>query len=106
MMAKTILLMLTTAVLTGTVGSAGRPLPPQSQAEMNTDAARELLSAEAQMEELLRSLTTKAMGHPEAIAKLNRAQAAWVTYRDAHLDSLWPSAEPCVRTGQSTRCVF
>jgi uncharacterized protein YecT (DUF1311 family) len=93
MKAKPVLLTLTTALLTGTVGNTGRPLPAQSQAELNTNVARELRSAEAQIEELLRSLTTKAKGHPEALAKLDRAQAAWVTYRDAHLDSLWPSAD-------------
>ena len=93
MKAKIILLTLTAAVLIGTAGIAARPRPPQSQPEMNADAARELRSAESQMQELLSTLTAKAKGHPEALAKLNRAQAAWVTYRDAHLDSLWPSAD-------------
>src|SRR5687767_8450472 len=91
MKTRLILLTLVTAMLAGTAGSAGRSPRSQSQAELNADAARELRAVEAQMDELLRTLANKATGHPEALAKLNRAQAAWVTYRDAHIDSLWPS---------------
>jgi uncharacterized protein YecT (DUF1311 family) len=43
------------------------------------------------MEGVLSSLRSKASGNPDAMAKLNRAQAAWVAYRDAHIESLWPS---------------
>lgn len=69
MKAKIILLMITAAVLIGTVGIAARPRSPQSQAEMNADAARELRSAESQMEEILSTLTAKGKGHPDALAK-------------------------------------
>jgi uncharacterized protein YecT (DUF1311 family) len=46
------------------------------------------------MASLLSSLATKASGHSDARTKLNRAQAAWVSYRDAHIAALWPSKDP------------
>ena len=91
MKAKMVLLILMTALLAGTGSSAGRSFRSESQAELNADAARELRVAEAQMEELLRTLNSKAEGHTEALAKLNRAQGAWATYREAYPESLWPS---------------
>jgi uncharacterized protein YecT (DUF1311 family) len=73
----------------------GSPFPPvQTQAEMNAEAARDLRAAETEMAALLSSLATKANRHSDARTKLNRAQSAWATYRDAHIEALWPSKTP------------
>src|SRR5436190_24284569 len=94
MTTKAIFLILAGTIIASPVGRTG-PVPRvQTQSEMNDDANRQLRAAEAEMGAVLRSLTTKANGHPDALAKLNRAQAAWVAYRDAHIDALWPSKTP------------
>ena len=79
------------ASLAGRTGSSSRA---QTQRELNDGANRQLRIAEAEMATVLSSLTIKANGHPDALAKLNRAQAASVAYRDAHIHSLWPSKMP------------
>jgi uncharacterized protein YecT (DUF1311 family) len=70
------------------------PSSVQTQGEMNAEAARDLRVAETEMAALLSSLASKANRHADARTKLNRAQAAWVAYRDAHIESLWPSKTP------------
>jgi len=67
---------------------------PQTQSDLNTEAAQELRTAEAEMNSLLENLTRKAGNNRDALAKLNRAQSAWVAYREAHLAAMWPSATP------------
>jgi uncharacterized protein YecT (DUF1311 family) len=42
---------------------------------------------------VLERLLEAAAGKAEAIAKLDQAQAAWKSYRDAQTDALWPSAD-------------
>jgi uncharacterized protein YecT (DUF1311 family) len=66
----------------------------QTQAELNATAYGDLRTAEGDMASVLASLRMKGDGHPDALARLDRAQAAWVAYRDAHLAAVWPSKTP------------
>lgn len=65
----------------------------ETQLGMNEAADKELHAAEAEMATVLDSLMKKAAGKTDAIAKLNKAQTAWKSYRDAQLDAMWPSPE-------------
>jgi uncharacterized protein YecT (DUF1311 family) len=76
----------------GVAGSSG-PVA-QTQSELNATADGELRAAEAEMDSVLTSLRKKGVGHPDALAKLERAQVAWAAYRNAHVDALWPSKTP------------
>jgi uncharacterized protein YecT (DUF1311 family) len=95
-MAKVGLSILVGVLVAGPVVAGERSMPVcvQSQAEMNVDANRELRAAEDEMSAVLESLTKKAAGHPDALATLRRAQSAWVAFRDAQIDALWPSKTP------------
>jgi len=71
--------------------SQDRPIPrEETQAGLNEAAAKEVEAAEAEMTKVLDSLVKKAGGKTDAIMKLNKAQAAWKTYRDAQVDAMWP----------------
>jgi len=104
-MAKTIVAILVGTIIAGSTVRNAVGLRAQTQSQMNTDADRALRSAEAEMATVLQNLTKKASAQPAALARLNRAQTAWVAYRDAHLEALWPSKHLCSRTAPCIRCV-
>jgi uncharacterized protein YecT (DUF1311 family) len=93
MTAKRIVSILICALVAGSSVRNGVGLA-QTQSQMTTDADRVLRAAEAEMATVLQNLAKKANGQPDALAKLNRAQAAWVAYRNAHIEALWPSKTP------------
>ncbi len=62
----------------------------ETQAGMNEAAGKELEAAETEMARVLDSLMKKAAGKADAVAKLNKAQAAWKACRDAQVDAMWP----------------
>jgi uncharacterized protein YecT (DUF1311 family) len=69
------------------------PAGDHSQLGMNQESAAKLATDESEMAKVLGKLAAKAKGNPEAIAKLDRAQAAWRAYRDAQVDAMWPFPE-------------
>jgi uncharacterized protein YecT (DUF1311 family) len=70
----------------------------QSQAKMNQDAAGELKKANEEMLSLCQKIVEKYSKGPEAntvfVQKFEKAQSAWLSYSDAHLDAIFPSATP------------
>jgi uncharacterized protein YecT (DUF1311 family) len=70
----------------------------QSQTKMNQDAAAELKKANKEMVSLYQKIVAKYSKAPEAdpafVQKFEKAQSAWIAYRDAHLDAVFPSATP------------
>jgi len=74
--------------------SQSRPIPAaDTQLGMNAGADKGVTTAEAEMNALLSKLKGKAKGNLQAIAMLDKAQAAWVGYRDAQLKVMWPSPD-------------
>lgn len=71
----------------------------QTQGDMNDSAARELQAAQLEMADLVAELVNQAEGRPETIAKLERAQAAWEAFSDAHIEAFWPSEDARVTYG-------
>lgn len=62
----------------------------ETQAAMTNNAGTEIAAAEAEMGRLLAELQQRADGNREALGKLEKAQSAWMSYRDAQLEALWP----------------
>jgi uncharacterized protein YecT (DUF1311 family) len=82
------------SMLLGVSTSQDRAIPyEQTQLGMNQAAGKELQAAEADMATVLDRLMKQAAGKADAIAKLNKAQTAWKSYRDAQLDAMWPFPE-------------
>ena len=65
-----------------------------TQAGMNENAAKKLAAVEVEMRQILDELERRAGSNRGAIASLEKAQAAWVSYRDAQIEALWPSEDP------------
>ena len=62
----------------------------ETQRDIEQSWSDDFQKSEAQMKTLIDRLVQKAKGKPEAIKKLQSAQAAWERYRDAQVEALWP----------------
>jgi len=90
---KLIPLVLMSVVLAATPSQDRPNRHEATQLGMNAAAGKELQAIDAEMAGVLDKLLTKAAGRAEPIAKLNKAQAAWTTYRDAQVEAMWPFPE-------------
>lgn len=65
---------------------------------MNECAGREFNSQDSQLNSTYQALLQKYSKNPKALEKLRAAQRAWVSYRDAHVASLyeWSDAQGSV----------
>jgi len=64
--------------------------PAQTQAEMNQDACAKYGKADAEMNAVYRQVLNKYKSETVFVAKIKAAQRAWIAFRDAHLESLYP----------------
>lgn len=64
--------------------------PAQTQAEMNQDACAKYKKADAEMNAVYQQVLNKYKQEPGFLAKFKTAQRAWIAFRDAHLESLYP----------------
>jgi uncharacterized protein YecT (DUF1311 family) len=63
----------------------------QTQLDLNTCAADKLRSEDAKLDRVYQELLAKAKNDPVATAKIRSAQQAWVAFRDAQLEALFPA---------------
>ena len=65
----------------------------KTQAEMNTCASEEASRADAELNETYRTLLSKAESQTEAVSKIKAAERAWIAYRDAYIDAMYPAKD-------------
>src|SRR5690242_17363053 len=65
----------------------------QTQAVMNACADQELQRVDAGLNKTYRALLAKTTSEPETAAKIKSAQKAWLVFRDAYLEAMFPAAE-------------
>jgi len=58
---------------------------------MNACANEEAVRVDADLNDVYRKLLSKAASRPEALAKIKAAERAWVAYRDAYIDAMYPA---------------
>jgi uncharacterized protein YecT (DUF1311 family) len=63
----------------------------KTQAEMNVCASGEAARVDAELNELYRKVLAQAAKQEEAVAKIKAAERAWITYRDAYMDAMYPA---------------
>ena len=63
----------------------------KTQTEMNACANEEAVRVDADLNDVYRKLLSKAASRPEALAKIKAAERAWVAYRDAYIDAMYPA---------------
>ena len=62
----------------------------QTQADMNEAACAKYSKSDAEMNAVYRQVLNKYKSETVFIAKFKAAQRAWIAFRDAHLESLYP----------------
>ncbi len=65
----------------------------KTQVEMNACASEELKRADAELNQVYTQLLSKASANAEAPTKIKAAKKAWIAYRDAYMDAMYPAAD-------------
>jgi uncharacterized protein YecT (DUF1311 family) len=63
----------------------------KTQTEMNACASDEAARSDAELNEVYRKLLSHATNQEEAVAKIKAAERAWIAYRDAYMDAMYPA---------------
>jgi uncharacterized protein YecT (DUF1311 family) len=63
----------------------------KSQAEMNVCANEEAVRTDTELNNVYRTLLSKAGSQPDAVAKIQNAERAWIEYRNAYIDAMYPA---------------
>ena len=58
---------------------------------MNACASEEAARVDAELNTVYRNLLSKAASQPEAVAKIKASERAWITFRDAYMDAMYPA---------------
>jgi uncharacterized protein YecT (DUF1311 family) len=65
----------------------------QTQSEMNAEACGKYKKADAELNRVYQKIMRDYAGDKNFIQKMKIAQRAWIAFRDAHLDSLYPESD-------------
>lgn len=65
----------------------------KTQGEMNACASEEAARVDAELNTVYRNLLSKAASQPEAVAKIKASERAWITFRDAYMDAMYPAKD-------------
>jgi uncharacterized protein YecT (DUF1311 family) len=65
----------------------------KTQGEINACANEEAERVDAELNDVYRKLLSKAATEPEAVAKIKAAERAWIAYRDAYMDAMYPAKD-------------
>ncbi|HEY2496656.1 MAG TPA: lysozyme inhibitor LprI family protein [Candidatus Angelobacter sp.] len=63
----------------------------KTQMEMNACASEEAARADAELNAVYRKVLTQAGKQEEVVAKIKAAERAWIAYRDAYMDAMYPA---------------
>jgi uncharacterized protein YecT (DUF1311 family) len=61
------------------------------QAEMNACASDEAARVETELNRVYQKLLSQVASQPEATTKIKAAERAWIAYRDAYMDAMYPA---------------
>ncbi len=64
-----------------------------AQSEMNVCANEEAARVEAALNEAYHKLLSKVANQPEASEKIKASERAWIAYRDAYMDAMYPAKD-------------
>lgn len=69
------------------------PVKAQTQLEMNTSTCAEYKMADEKLNNLYQRILGEHKGDPQFTAKLKAAQLAWLKFRDAELEAIYPPVQ-------------
>ena len=65
----------------------------KTQTQMHACANEEATGADAELNDVYRKVMSKAASQPEAVSKIESAERAWITYRDAYMEAMYPAKD-------------
>jgi uncharacterized protein YecT (DUF1311 family) len=65
----------------------------KTQVEMTACAHGEAARVDTELNDVYRRLLSKAASEPEAVAKIKAAETAWLAYRYAYVDAMYPAKD-------------
>jgi uncharacterized protein YecT (DUF1311 family) len=60
--------------------------------EMNACASEEAARFDAELNNVYHKLLSQAESQEQAVAKIKTAERAWIAYRDAYMDAMYPAS--------------
>ena len=60
---------------------------------MNACASDEAARVDAALNQVYHKLLSQAASQPETVAKIKAAERAWIAYRDAYMDAMYPAKD-------------
>jgi len=73
----------------------------QTQLAMHMCASDEAKRADTELNDVYRKLQSAASKQPNAVAKITAAERAWIAYRDAYIETMWPADDKQREYGSS-----
>jgi uncharacterized protein YecT (DUF1311 family) len=64
-----------------------------TQMAMNTCASEEAARVDGRLNDVYHKLLAQAAKQPEALEKIKGAERAWVAYRDAYVEAMYPAKD-------------
>jgi uncharacterized protein YecT (DUF1311 family) len=62
-----------------------------TQVEITRCMSEDVGRGEAELKDVYQKLLAAVANDPQAVAKITAAEKAWVAYRDAYIEAMWPS---------------
>jgi uncharacterized protein YecT (DUF1311 family) len=69
------------------------PVNAQTQSEMNGDAATHYAAADKKLNDTYQKIRTTYKDNKLFLSKLQSSEQAWIRFRDAEMDALFPAAD-------------
>jgi len=73
----------------------------KTQGEINACASEEAARVDAELNTVYSKLLSKATSQPEAVAKIKASERAWITYRDAYMEAMYPAKDKQTEYGSA-----
>jgi uncharacterized protein YecT (DUF1311 family) len=70
-----------------------------AQNEMHVCANEEAIRVDSELNRVYKLLLSKVRGNPLATAKIKAAQKAWIRYRDAYIQAMYPESDKQAKYG-------
>jgi uncharacterized protein YecT (DUF1311 family) len=65
----------------------------KTQHELHACASEEAARVDAELNDIYSTLLSRAASQPGATAKIKAAERAWIVYRDAYIDAMYPAKD-------------
>jgi uncharacterized protein YecT (DUF1311 family) len=84
----------TSFIVLGLLLGVQNPGVAQSQTELTAQACGEFKKADSELNKVFQQILAANAGNAAFVKALREAQRAWITFRDAHVTSIYPDPDP------------